>query len=140
MNRIGLRGLSNGWLLAVVLMTVVVLAPLGCSSESEPKVYSDPDVPVVVRVGESFVLSVPDNPDSGYMWDAEFDESSLQLVSDELVFAEDRECEVCAWGTYQFVFTAVGEGESVIVVTLRRPLEADDIALQHLFNVTVTPR
>ncbi|MBN1856518.1 MAG: protease inhibitor I42 family protein [Dehalococcoidia bacterium] len=127
-----------------ILLMLVAYALSGCTSEPpgplEMDVYLDPDIPIVVREGDSFVLSLPDNPDSGYQWDAEFDEAVFSLESDTLVFAEDRECEVCAWGDYRFVFMATEEGESVIVTTLRRPLEADDIALQHHFNVTVTRR
>ena len=133
-----LRRLTNGRLFTLVLVLMAMVLSLGC--DSGPKVYSDADVPIVVREGETFLISVPDSPDSGYRWDAEFEESDFELVSDELVFAEDRECKVCAWGDYLFTFTAIDAGESEILVTLRRPLEEDNIAIQHVFDVTVTPR
>ena len=125
-------------LLVAIVAMVVMLVAQGCSSE--PKVYSDSDVPIVVRSGDCFVLSLPDNPDTGYRWEAEFEESAFELVSEELVFPEDRDCKLCAWGYYRFTFTVADVGESVILVALRRPLEPDDVAMQHLFNVTVTPR
>ena len=132
------RWLPDSRFLVLIVAIAAMLVPQGCSSE--PKIYSDSDVPVVVRNGDSFVLSLPDNPDTGYRWESEFDESDFELVSEELVFPEDRECKSCAWGYYRFTFTAAGVGESVILVALRRPLEPDDVAVQHFFNVTVNPR
>ena len=132
------RWLPDRRFLVVIVAIAATLVPQGCSSE--PKIYSDSDVPIVVRNGDSFVLSLPDSPDTGYRWDAEFEESDFELVSEELVFPEDRECKLCSWGYYRFTFTAADVGESVILVALRGPLEPDDVARQHLFNVAVTPR
>lgn len=138
MQRRLFRWLPASRFLVLIVAMAVMLVPQGCSSE--PKVYSDSDVPIVVRNGDSFVLSLPDSPDTGYRWDAEFEESAFELVFEELVFPEDRECKLCSWGYYRFTFTAANVGESVILVALRGPLEPDDISRQHSFSVTVTSR
>ena len=38
-------------------------------------VYDDPNVPIVVKVGESFTISLESNPTTGYSWHAEYDSS-----------------------------------------------------------------
>jgi hypothetical protein len=63
----------------------------------------------------------------------------LALLSDELVFPEDRDCTLCSWGYYQFTFSAEAEGNCTIVCTYRRPgfpADTDDV---RTFNVVVSP-
>lgn len=38
-------------------------------------IYNDPNVPIMVKVGKSFAISLESNPTTGYMWHAEYDSS-----------------------------------------------------------------
>jgi len=128
------RHLSVGVLLAIALSCGA------CSpAEKAPAIYADPSIAVEVRQGESFIISLSDDPANGLMWEAEYEEDILQLVSEELVFPEDRDCTLCSWGYYQFTFEAKSAGESEVACSYGRPgypADTDDV---RSFTVVVSP-
>ena len=128
-------------LLASGIALLVLLMSGGCSpAESSIPVYADPSMPVEVGTGEQFVISLSDDPTNGLMWEAEYDEGLLQLVSEELVFPEDRDCTRCSWGYYQFTFDAVAEGAGEVAVAYRRPGFPADTDEVRTFGVVVSPQ
>ena len=97
-------------------------------------------MPIEVEQGQLFIISLADDPMNGLMWEAEYDEGVLELVSDELVYPEDRDCTTCSWGYYQFTFEAVSEGTGEVACTYRRPgfpADTDDV---RTFSVDVVRR
>jgi len=106
----------------------------GCGPEP-PAVYTDPSIPIAACPGESFVVSLADDPTNGLMWEAEYDEDIVTLVSEGLEYPEDRDCTLCSWGYYRFEFLAGEEGESTIAFAYRRPgypADSDEVRTFHL--------
>jgi len=125
------------YLVGSVLLAIVLL--YGACSPAEPviPIYADPSIPIEVEQGRSFIIALADDPMNGLMWEAEYDVGVLQLLSDELVYPEDRDCTRCSWGYYQFTFEAVSEGKSVVVCTYRRPGFPADTDEVRTFSVIV---
>ena len=125
-------------LLAGVMLSIALVC--GACSPAEPAtaVYADPSVSIEVRQGETFIISLADEPMNGLMWEAEYDDSIMTLISEELVYPEDRDCTRCAWGYYQFTFDAESEGNCTVACTYRRPgfpASTDEV---RTFNVAVS--
>ena len=43
-----------------------------------PKIYSNPEITIEVKVGESFMISLESNPTTGFTWSAEYDLSVFE--------------------------------------------------------------
>jgi len=118
----------------VVCGCLLAFVTAGCGPES-PAVYTDPSIPIAARPGESFVVSLADDPTNGLMWEAEYDEDVVTLISEGLEYPEDRDCTLCSWGYYRFEFLAGEEGESTIAFAYRRPgypADSDEVRTFHL--------
>ncbi len=83
-----------------ILMTVAVLVlglmlP-GCAKGRETiPTFSDPAKTITVNAGQQFVIYLPYNPDTGFTWQEEYDNSKLELVQSL--------CAVCQAGQLQFL-------------------------------------
>jgi inhibitor of cysteine peptidase len=85
-------------------------------------VYDDPNVPVVVKVGESFSVSLASNPTTGYTWDAEYDSSFV--VESKSSFIPISEA-MGAGGKELFEFQTKKAGITVITLKHKRPWESE---------------
>ncbi|MFC2008665.1 hypothetical protein ACFLUT_01260 [Chloroflexota bacterium] len=83
------------------LTPAILLCWSSCTAaEATIPIYVDPAIPIEVRQGEPFVIYLADDPMNGLMWEAEYDKGTVNLVSEEIVFPEDRDCTRCSWGYY----------------------------------------
>jgi predicted secreted protein len=74
---------------------------------------------IEVPVGETFVISLPSVPATGYTWEVGYDKSRLELVR-----ANDLKRlggGVGAGGEEEFEFRAVAPGPAVVELQYRRP-------------------
>jgi predicted secreted protein len=85
--------------------------------------FSDPSAPIEVGKGQNFVLTLPSNPTTGYIWQpAEpFDERILRFIGHE--YRSDHPGLTGAGGREIWIFKAVGTGETRIMLKYVRPLE-----------------
>jgi predicted secreted protein len=113
-------------MMAVILITGVLLIS-GCSNIKE---YSwikpaSPGTPTEQNiesiVGSQFIISAESNVTTGYIWEASFDQSYVNLVSSEYVV--DNPGLVGSGGKDRFVFQSLKSGETKIVLTYKRPWE-----------------
>jgi predicted secreted protein len=109
----------------IALLAALFIAVSGCSLGGEDETYSDPSIPIVVEVGQEFVIVLESNPTTGYQWQlAEpLEEEVLSLVKTE--FEEPEEDLVGAGGEERWTFKAEGRGDTVIDFTYVRPWEEE---------------
>ena len=85
-----------------LLITGVILASClmsGCGSEV--KAYSDPQQTIDIGADGEFVIliALDSNPSTGYSWEAEYDETKLELVDETYeadAYADKKHCRRAA--------------------------------------------
>ena len=118
--------------LAAIALTLVPLMS-GCVA----KTYTDSGQTIDIKQGQEFVIALGSNPTTGYSWQANFDESLLELVeSNYEPGKESREGLVGAGGIEYFKFKALGKGQSEITLLYKRAWEKESID-QKLFTVNI---
>ncbi len=92
---------------------------------------------VKMEVGQNLILSLKDNPSTGYRWDTvELDESILPLLTRDYKQREAKPGMVGVGGTLTLSFKAIAIGQTTLNLIYARPLSGeDDIA--DTFSVTV---
>jgi inhibitor of cysteine peptidase len=84
--------------------------------------FTDPAAAIHVKAGETFALSLPGNPSTGYTWQASVDPRYLELVGQEFV----PEGKGVGAGGYELVqLRALAAGHSEIACEYRRPWERE---------------
>lgn len=86
------------------------------------RVYTDPNVPIVVKVGESFTISLESNPTTGYAWDAEYDSSFIDESKSSFIPISEA---MGAGGKELFEFQSKRAGVTVITLKHNRPWESE---------------
>ena len=74
-----------------------------------------------VRIEEEFAVSLKAIPATGYTWEAQFDETMVQLK--EKRFDLDPSSAIGGGGTETFTFNPIKKGETVITMYYKRPWE-----------------
>lgn len=97
------------------------------------KRFDDATQVIHVGVGQSFALALEGNPTTGYTWQAEVDETCLQLLGREF---EPLGRGVGAGGREVVRFRALQAGETEIALEYRRPWEAEARETKH-FSVRI---
>lgn len=97
-------------------------------------IYSDPDTTIKVNVGQEFTIALDENPSTGYLWEAQFDSSFVELVDSN--YEASSGGGVGAEGTRSFVFAALKEGNTEVTMVLKRPWE-EETADEKVFTVEV---
>jgi len=116
---------------AAALMASLFLA--ACTTG--PSEFSDPAVPIGVKVGEEFVIVLPSNASTGYRWSLAAD---LETSIVRLLIAEYREGNgggLGAGGKEYWRFGAEGRGTTII--PLRYVRAGGPPAETAIFTVTV---
>ncbi|MCD6600347.1 MAG: protease inhibitor I42 family protein [Dehalococcoidia bacterium] len=124
--------------LTLVLGLVFLLVNLvgGCTAQ-QPEEYFDAGQEIEIGVGDEFIVALDSNPTTGYQWEADFDESFLELVLDEFEPGEAEEGMVGAGGEQKFTFEGLKAGETELTLTYKRSWE-EDFAEQKVFVVSIT--
>jgi predicted secreted protein len=113
-------------LIVILVLCAALFAALAVysSGSTEVQVYSDPSQVIHVNVGQEFIVSLEENPSTGYVWYKEFDSSLLSLTEDQYV--PPAEAMPGAAGTRNLEFKALNKGETEITL-INRPSWWDNI-------------
>lgn len=106
----------------VFLVIVALLIVAGCSS-GEPQTYTNPATTINVKANKEFIIALEANATTGFAWETVFDETMLQLVSQDYVPDEYEEGMVGVGGTDHLRFKALQSGSTKIELTYKRPWE-----------------
>ncbi len=83
------------------------------------------------------LIALESNPTTGYSWEADYDETVLELVQNSYEPGEfAKQGAVGAGGTEFFRFKALKSGEIKITMSYKRPWE-QDILDQKVFTVDI---
>lgn len=126
------------WHLTLVLGVSLLLVGvvLGCGP-GQPKEYSDAGQEIEIGVGDEFIVALESNPTTGYQWEADFDESFLNLVLDKFEPGEAEEGMVGVGGERKLTFEGLKAGETELTLTYKRSWE-EDFAEQKVFLISIT--
>jgi len=91
---------------------------------------------VKMEVGQNLIISLNDNPSTGYRWDiVEVDESILPLLTRDYKQREAKPGMYGVGGTLTLGFKAIAAGQTKVKLIYARPFCQDDIA--NTFSVAV---
>lgn len=124
------------WLVVVTSVLVVCLMA-GCGGAV--KAYSDPEQPIGIGINKEFIIliALESNPTTGYSWEANYDETMLELVEETYEPGEyAQQGVVGAGGTELFRFRALESGEIEITMVYKRPWEAE-VLDQKVFTIDI---
>ena len=131
-----MKRLATAFVLAAVISTL-----LGGCAPAETKVYSDPAQTIEVKVDQSFIIALDENPTTGYRLQEEFDDSFLKLVEGKFEPPpEPKEGElpmVGAPGIRSFEFKALKKGRTEITMVAKQPWEGGSAGQKKTFTVNI---
>lgn len=121
-------------LLALVLLTAAIL--LGCAACG--KVYGKEDTDISVNAGETFTVSLEENPTTGYQWSYTIsDENVIEISKDEYVADSRNENVAGAGGQRNITFMAKSKGSAVIDMVYERSWEKNEDDEKRTFQIEV---
>jgi inhibitor of cysteine peptidase len=118
-----------------VIFTVAIMSA-GCAGDNV-KTYSDAGETIEVKVDGEFIIALDSNPTTGYSWEATYDETQLELISDDYEADETDGLITGAGGTEYFRFKALKAGEFEITLDYQRSWE-DEPSERMVFSVEVS--
>jgi len=110
--------------LLISMLLVSLLMVSGCSG-GEPKTYTDPTATINIKANQEFIIALKANATTGFAWTATFNESMLQLVSQNYVPDEHEEGMVGVGGIDHLRFKALSTGSTQIELTYKQPWAED---------------
>jgi len=110
--------------LLVFMFLVALFTVVGCSGGGT-ETYTDPATTISVKANQEFIIALEANATTGFAWQANYDESMLQLVSQNYVPDEHEEGVVGVGGIEHLSFKALQTGNTTIELTYKRPWEED---------------
>ena len=124
------------WLVVVTSVLAVCLMA-GCGGAV--KAYGDPEQPIDIGINKEFIIliALESNPTTGYSWEANYDETMLELVEETYELGEyAQQGLVGAGGTELFRFRALESGEIEITMVYKRSWEAE-VLDQKVFTIDI---
>lgn len=104
------------------------------------KAYTDPAIPIVEQIGKSFVVVLPSNPTTGYMWSLAKPLGSKILKSSSNVYIPSKPILSGSGGHELWIFEIVGEGRTELSMKYSRSFESTgSIANTANFKVFALP-
>ncbi len=108
------------WLAVIPLLG---LALVGCRGGSVPA-FTDPTIPIDVRVNQEFTLWVPvETIGLPYFWEQNYDTAKLALIESTCVICSpEAQNSVGIYGSYDvFRYRALAPGQTTVKMTDRNP-------------------
>jgi len=124
------------WLVVVTSVLAVCLMA-GCGGAV--KAYGDPEQPIDIGINKEFIIliALESNPTTGYSWEANYDETMLELVEETYELGEyAQQGLVGAGGTELFRFRALESGEIEITMVYKRSWE-EEVLDQKVFTIDI---
>ena len=97
---------------------------------------TDPSQNIEIGISEQFIITLESNPTTGYEWQADFDESLLKLVQDELKPAKTEPSMTGVGCKQSFTFQGVKKGKTEVTLTYKRSWE-EGFAEQKVFAISI---
>ena len=121
--------------LLFLVMTLILAVCLVAGCGGKVKAYSDPEETIGISPDKEFIIliALESNPTTGYSWEANYDEATLELVEETYEF---KQGVVGAGGTGLFRFRALNSGEVEITMVYKRAWE-EEILDQKVFKVDI---
>ncbi len=115
---------------------VLLVLLISCDPPAEKYVggHSDPDKPIEVKSGETFVIELPSNPSTGYSWSFDLDPKSEILHSIESRTIGSPEPKPGMGGTMVWKFHAAKPGTVKVTFSSKRGNDTGD---SKTFSITV---
>ena len=123
----------------VLVMTSILAVCLIAGCGGKVKAYADPGETIDSGINKEFIIliALESNPTTGYSWEANYDETMLELVEETYELGEyAQQGVVGAGGTELFRFRALQSGESEIIMVYKRPWE-EEVLDQKVFTVDI---
>lgn len=95
------------------IITILFLASLTSASAADPA-----NNVINVNLGQTFTISLPSNPSTGFQWHAIYDTTYLELVNQN--FESDNPGVPGAGGNQTFTFKAIKSGQTNITFNYQR--------------------
>lgn len=129
--------MSHKLLFSTLLIIIITLAT-GCSP-SKPAILSAADngSHINMRVGEQIVITLEDNPSTGYTWEAKDLDTGMFTIAGEPTFISSNPGQVGSGGTLTLSFKAEKPGTGSLTLVYRRPWETGVNPIK-TFTVNVT--
>ena len=121
------------------LLIIMIILSAACSP-SKPVILSAADngSRVNVKVGEQIVITLEDNPSTGYTWEAKDLDTGMFTIPGESTFISSNPGQVGSGGTLTLTFKAEKSGTGSLTLVYRRPWEIGvDPIKTFTVNVTV---
>lgn len=107
-----------------LIKTLFLCLCLWACSDQNVITYGESGKTKTYKVGQHFVLTLPENPTTGYVWNVQTEPSyqtAISKVSDRFIVPKTR--MVGSGGTHVFVFNAISPGIAQIKGYHARPWE-----------------
>jgi inhibitor of cysteine peptidase len=99
-----------------------------------PGIYDDPHIPIMVKLRESFTISLKSNPSTGYSWTAEYDSSAIELPHEKKFMRQSN--FIGAGGAELFTFCTKKKGKTTVKMKYQRPWEKMPVETKE-FNIQI---
>ena len=119
--------------LVFIMIILSICLAVGCSNEIP--VYTDPDNPINIMVGEEFIISFQLDPPGCY-WKEHHDKDLLNLIEETYGPVEKGSNSVTFAGTQYFRYKSLKSGITYVTLTQLR-LNEPDIAMEKVFKVNI---
>jgi inhibitor of cysteine peptidase len=124
-------------IVAVVAFILMVSLLVAACGGDDVKTYSDAGTTIKINVNGEFIIALDSNPTTGYSWEATYEESQFELVSDDYQQDETEEMMTGVGGTQYLRFKALKTGNFDITLNYQRSWETEPIE-QLVFSVEVS--
>lgn len=124
------------FLTLVVMVVLTMSLVVGCVGEI--KTYTDSGRTIDIGVNQEFIIALGSNPTTGYMWQAGYDETMLELVENTYEPGEyvQQVAVGAGGGTELFRFQALQVGKTEITMVYKRPWE-EEVLAQKVFTINI---
>ncbi len=121
-----------------LMLALAIFVFTGCSSASADKIYGKDDKDIEVNAGETFTISLEENPSTGYAWTIDIsDESIVKLEKDDYE-PEPADKDIVGIGGLRILtFKGLKEGSATITLTYERGFEENSATETLVYNVKV---
>ena len=125
-------------LIPLFILAAVITSLLATGCAGGPKVYTDSNKVINVKVGQEFIIALGANPTTGYTWNESYDSSFLQLVEHKYTPTKAEEGMVGTGGVRSFKFKALKKGDTKVTLVHKQAWEGGNVGDTEEFKVSIS--
>ncbi|MFA5080556.1 MAG: protease inhibitor I42 family protein [Candidatus Paceibacterota bacterium] len=110
-----------------------------CKKAEISEIVCESDTICKVKIGDSFIIRLNENPSTGYQWSNNYDSTILKLETKN----ESNACNGNAVGcpnSVSYKFTALAIGDAKIIFTYARSWESAEPAEKRIYNIVIVEK